>query len=67
MHPLIDTLEHLVRQAQETWEDEATQQKIRDAKARLAEMIRKNPVGSVGVALAAGFLIGKLTQRGKKE
>ncbi len=65
MHPLIEMLEKLVHQAQETWEDEATQQKIADAKAKLSEMVRQNPIGSVGVALLAGYLIGKITQKRK--
>lgn len=67
MHPLIDTLEKLAHKAQQTWEDEATQQKIQDVKEKLSEAVRKNPVGSVGIALVAGFLFGKLTQKGKRE
>jgi ElaB/YqjD/DUF883 family membrane-anchored ribosome-binding protein len=63
MHPIIETLENLARQAQDTWEDEAFQQKLQDVKERLAEMIRRNPVGAVGIALLAGFLVGKITKR----
>lgn len=67
MHPLIDTIEKLVHQAQDTWEDEAFQQRLKDAKARLAKLVRQNPAGSIGVALIAGFLLGKITKKGKEE
>jgi ElaB/YqjD/DUF883 family membrane-anchored ribosome-binding protein len=63
MNPILETIERLALQAQETWEDEATQRRLQEAKARLAEIVRKNPVGSVGIALLAGFLIGKMTKR----
>lgn len=66
MHPLLDTIEKLVHQAQVTWEDEAFQQRLESARRRLADMVRKNPAGSVGAAILAGFLIGKITQKGKK-
>jgi len=65
MNPIIETLENLVHKAQETWEDEAFQRRLHEVKARVAEMVRKNPAGSIGVALAAGFLIGKLTKRSR--
>ena len=67
MHPIIEALEKLVFQAKETWEDEAFQEKLLEAKTRLAKIIRKNPGGSVGVALLAGFLIGKMTKRSRRE
>jgi ElaB/YqjD/DUF883 family membrane-anchored ribosome-binding protein len=63
MNPILEPIERLALQAQETWEDEATQRRLQEAKARLAEIVRKNPVGSVGIALLAGFLIGKMTKR----
>lgn len=66
MTPIIDTLEQLAQQAQDTWHDEEFQQRLDDARARLAHMVRTNPLGSVGVALIAGFLIGKITKRGRK-
>lgn len=67
MHPILETIENIVHQAQKTWEDEAFQQQLQDMKSRLAEMVKKNPGGSVAVALLAGFLIGKITQKSKKE
>jgi len=67
MHPILETLEKIVHQAQETWENETFQRRLQDVRVRLAEMVRKNPAGSVGVALLAGFLIGKITKRGRKE
>jgi ElaB/YqjD/DUF883 family membrane-anchored ribosome-binding protein len=67
MHPIIEALEKLVHQAQETWEDEAFQRRLQEIRIRLAEMVRKNPVGSVGVALVAGFLVGKMTKRSRHE
>ncbi len=67
MNPIIDTLEKLVHQAQDTWEDEAFQKRLQEIKSKLAEMVRKNPAGSVGVALLAGFLLGKITKRSGKE
>ncbi|MFO8029930.1 MAG: hypothetical protein R6U28_08725 [Cyclonatronaceae bacterium] len=66
MHPILETLQKMAHQAQETWEDEAFQRKRQEAMARLAEMVRKNPVGSVGIALLAGFFIGKITKRSGK-
>lgn len=67
MHPLIETIERLAHQAQNTWEDEAFQQRLDEAKERLAKIVKANPVGSVGIALLAGFLIGKITKSGRKE
>lgn len=67
MNPVLDTLERLAQQAQDTWQDDEFQQRLDDAKARLAHMVRTNPLGSVGMALLAGFLIGKITKRGRKE
>ncbi len=67
MNPIIDTLEKLIHQAQDTWEDEAFQQRIQEIKAKLSELVRKNPAGSVGVALLAGFLLGKITKRSRKQ
>ncbi len=65
MNPFIETLEKLAHRAQETWEDEAFQRRLQETRARLAEMVRKNPAGSIGIALAAGFLIGKMTKRSR--
>ncbi len=65
MNPIIETLEKLVHRAQETWEDEAFQRRLQETKVRVAEMVRKNPAGSIGIALAAGFLIGKMTKRSR--
>ncbi len=67
MNPNIDTLEKLVHQAKDTWEDEAFQQRLQEIKARLLQKVRKNPAGSVGVAFLAGFLIGKVTKRSTRE
>lgn len=64
MHPIIDTLEKVMHHAQETWQDEAFQQRLQNASERLAVLVRKNPTGSVGIALLAGYLIGKITKRG---
>ncbi len=63
MNPILESVEKLAHQAQETWEDDAFQRRLEEAKSRLAEMIRKNPAGSVAIALLAGFLIGKMTKR----
>ncbi len=67
MHPIIEALEKMVHQAKDTWEDEAFQMRLQEAKIRLADLVRKNPAGSIGFALLAGFLIGKMTKRGRKE
>ncbi len=67
MNPIIETLEKLAHQAKDTWEDEAFQQRLQEIKAKLAELVRKNPAVSVGVTLLAGFLLGKITKRGRKE
>ncbi len=67
MHPILDTLEKVVHQAQEILEDEAFQKRLQDARESLAGLVRKNPAGSVGIALLAGFIIGKMTKRGRNE
>jgi len=65
MNPIIETLEKLIHQAQETWEDEAFQRRLQETKARVAGLVRKNPAGSIGIALTAGFLLGKMTKRSR--
>lgn len=65
MHPLTETLERIANKAQETWEDEAFQQRLDTAKSRISELVRENPLGSVGLALLAGLIIGKITRRGE--
>ena len=67
MHPVIETLERLVRQAHETWNDEAFQKQLQDAKKRLEETVKRYPAGSVSLALAAGYLVGRMTKRTKKQ
>ena len=65
MHPILETIENIVHQAQKTWEDEAFQQRLKNLREHLVHMVRKNPAGSVAIAMLAGFLIGKITKRGK--
>ena len=67
MNPLLETLENVVRHAQETWEDEAFQQRLQEARERLEILVSKNPVGSIGIALLAGFIIGKIIHKGSDE
>ncbi|MEX0681089.1 MAG: hypothetical protein WD097_06870 [Balneolales bacterium] len=67
MHPIIDILENLVTHTQNAWEDEAFQKRLHETKIRLSEIVRKNPVGSIGVALLVGFILGKKISRDRKE
>ncbi|MDI6402196.1 hypothetical protein QLX67_09325 [Balneolaceae bacterium ANBcel3] len=65
MNSMIETVEGFIRRAQETWEDEACQERVEELKDRAKTFIREHPAGAVGIAVVAGYILGKLTQKGK--
>ena len=61
-HQVVDRLAGAANTAADTLESRT--EKLRDAQARLAdscrEYVRENPIASLGIAVAAGFLLSRL-------
>lgn len=62
-HPLLEALDKITREARDRWNDEAFQHRLQVNKDRLAQLVRERPLETLGAALLAGFVLGRLFKK----